>query len=174
MRMIKTQPNLSRRALATFIDFIIYFSIWIAYITYFGEPNGSGGQKVSGLKALPPMVFWFLYFPGMETIKGQTIGHMIMGLKVVTPLGYSISFGQAFKRRLMDLIDLFSFFGLVAIITIKNTDSNQRVGDIWAKTIVVGGESVRCQHCFESLTLSPDESISGSFECPICKTTNEN
>ena len=29
------------------------------------------------------------------------------------------------------------FFGLVGIITIKNTDKNQRVGDLWAKTIVV-------------------------------------
>jgi uncharacterized RDD family membrane protein YckC len=29
------------------------------------------------------------------------------------------------------------FFGLIAILTIKNTEKNQRLGDLWAKTVVV-------------------------------------
>ena len=43
---------------------------------------------------------------------------------------------QSFKRHLLDPIDM-SMFGLIAIIIIKNTNYNQRLGDLWAKTIVV-------------------------------------
>ena len=28
-------------------------------------------------------------------------------------------------------------FGLIGVITIKNTEKHQRLGDLWAKTIVV-------------------------------------
>ena len=37
------------------------------------------------------------------------------------------------------MIDFF-FFGIVAFITIKNTPDHQRLGDLLAKTIVIGGE----------------------------------
>jgi len=157
MSKIQTQPNISKRATATLVDFFIYLPIWIAYVVYFGEANEDGGYSVSGIKGLPLLAFWFLYFPGMEFFKGQTFGHMIAGLEVVTITGNSISFGQAFKRRLLDIIDLFPFFGLVAYITVKNTDRNQRVGDIWAKTIVVGRETKNCNNCLEVLTLTPEE-----------------
>lgn len=144
------------------------------YVMYFGEPNDEGGYSVSGIKGLPLLAFWFLYFPGMEATRGQTIGHMITGLKVVTLSGNSVSFGQAFKRRLLDAIDIFATFGLVAFITVKNSERNQRVGDIWAKTIVVGGETVYCNNCNQQLTLTAEDTIKGTFECPECGTKNEN
>ena len=40
------------------------------------------------------------------------------------------------KRHLLDPIDLL-FYGIPAIITIKNTEKHQRLGDLWAKTIVI-------------------------------------
>ncbi len=46
------------------------------------------------------------------------------------------TFGQSFKRHLLDPIDMF-FFGLIGILTIKNSVKNQRLGDMWAKTIVM-------------------------------------
>jgi uncharacterized RDD family membrane protein YckC len=147
--MIRTQPNISKRTTATIIDFIIYLPIWIGYVYYFGEANDEGGYSVSGIKGLPLLAFWAFYFPGMEAIRGQTIGHIITDLKVVSLTGKRNSFLQAFKKRLLDAIDIFATFGLVAYITVKNSDRNQRVGDIWAKTIVVGGESVNCKHCGE-------------------------
>lgn len=36
----------------------------------------------------------------------------------------------------MDPVDMFAF-GLVAIVTISNTERKQRVGDIWARTVIV-------------------------------------
>ena len=38
--------------------------------------------------------------------------------------------------RSLDPIDIL-IYGIPAIIAIKNSDKNQRIGDMWAKTIVV-------------------------------------
>ena len=81
---------------------------------------------------------------GFEQWFGATIGNLLVGLKPISILKNKyilinenkLTFGQSFKRHLLDPIDMF-FFGLVGIVTIKNSDKNQRVGDIWAHTIVV-------------------------------------
>jgi hypothetical protein len=38
-------------------------------------------------------------------------------------------------------------FGLIGIMTIKNTDRNQRLGDIWAKTVVMEIENKK--NCYQ-------------------------
>lgn len=50
-----------------------------------------------------------------------------------------LSIGQSIRRHLLDVVDMFPL-GLIAIITIKNSDRNQRLGDILAETIVIGNQ----------------------------------
>tara|TARA_R110002012_G_scaffold13845_13_gene58520 strand:+ start:4677 stop:5114 length:438 start_codon:yes stop_codon:yes gene_type:complete len=142
------------------------------YVYSFGTLNNEGEYTVDGWPGFILLLTWFLYFPIAETINGQTLGRRIMQLKVVTLNGYSISFGQAFKRRILDYFEIIMTFGLVAYVTSRNSERNQRVGDIWARTIVVGDESAICQHCNSKLTLTPDETISGHFTCPQCGKEN--
>ncbi len=172
MKTIQTQANIGKRAFATIIDYTIYLTFWSFYVYQLGAPNETGGYSVTGWPAFFLFITWFLYFPLVESIKGQTIGHMIMQLQVVSLNGSLISFGQALKRRILDGVELFATFGLIALITIKNSERHQRVGDLWAKTIVVGGESVTCKYCFAKLTLTPQDTISGSFDCPECGKKN--
>ncbi|WP_394335734.1 RDD family protein [Flavobacterium cyanobacteriorum] len=54
------------------------------------------------------------------------------------------TFFQSLKRHVLDPVDMFPF-GLIAIITIKNTDKHQRLGDLWAKTIVVKNDTLSIQ-----------------------------
>ena len=73
-----------------------------------------------------------------EQVFGRTIGNGVVGLK---PLSIENRPGkphvfQSLKRHLLDPVDML-FFGIIAIIVIKNTAKNQRIGDLWAKTIVV-------------------------------------
>ncbi|WP_456461529.1 RDD family protein [Reichenbachiella sp.] len=173
MRRISTKPNIKNRIIATLIDYSIYLTFWGLYITNFGDPSSEGGYQVSGAKSLPLSVVWFIYFPLVESIRGQTLGHYIAGIKVVDVSGIPITILQSIKRRIIDPFDLVPFFGLIAYITIKNTDKNQRVGDIFAKTIVIGGESVNCQHCREKLTLSPEDTLAGIYNCPSCNNENK-
>ena len=80
---------------------------------------------------------------GLESGLGATIGNSLVGLKAIPKNGTNrkLTFSESFKRHLLDPIDMF-FFGLVAIITIKNTEMNQRIGDLGAKTIVVSIKSL--------------------------------
>ena len=171
MRKISTQPNIARRVTATVVDYGIYLTFWFWYVYQFGTPNDEGGYSVNGWPGFLLFLTWFIYFPLIESFKGQTIGHMIVQLRVVTLNGNSITFGQSLKRRLVDCLELFATFGLVAFLTVKNSERHQRVGDLWAKTLVVGGESVNCN---QQLTLTAEDTIKGTFECPECGTKNEN
>jgi uncharacterized RDD family membrane protein YckC len=174
MRKIRTQPNIARRVTATIVDYGIYMTFWVWWLYQFGTPDAEGGYSVNGWPGFILFLSWFIYFPLIESLKGQTIGHMITQLRVVTLNGNPISFGQSLKRRIVDCLELFGTFGLVAFITVKNSEQNQRVGDIWAKTIVVGGENTTCINCNEKLTLTEEDTIKGTFECPECGTKNEN
>lgn len=135
---IKTEPNLGGRILAGLIDYLIIYGVVFAYIYSFGEPDPDGGYSISGLPALIPVIFWAFMTIGLEQLFGTTIGNSMVGLKPVSINGVSheLSFGQSIIRHLFDPIDMF-FFGLVGILTIQNSEKNQRVGDIIAKTIVI-------------------------------------
>lgn len=131
------ESNTGKRILATIIDYTLIMCFTIIYIYQFGEPNDEGGYGVSGIKAMPPVLFWFLYIPFSEWKTGTTLGHWTVGLKIVSENGQTLTLGQSLKRRISDLIDISWCFGLVAFIVVKSTEKKQRVGDIIAKTLVV-------------------------------------
>ena len=120
------------------IDYLIIFAFFFVYVLTFGEPNAEGGKTVTGLPALVPMVFWFCWLILPEIVWGTTLGHYINGLKIISTEGEKPSFSQAVRRRFCDAVEISWCFGLVAFILIKNTQHHQRLGDIWAKTLVVG------------------------------------
>ncbi len=144
---LKTEPNIGNRILAGIVDYIIIYGFTFFLIFTIGEPNDEGGYSLNGLPGLIPILFWGIMTVGLEQWFGATLGNLLVGLKPVSirksndnstfsGTDENLTFGQSFKRHLIDPIDMF-FFGLIGIITIKNTDKNQRLGDIWAKTIVV-------------------------------------
>ena len=101
-----------------------------------GHDNDEGGKTVSGLFTLPIPIFWVIYFVFIEAHYGATLGHQGLYLEVFTVERKEISFRQALKRHLLDPID-FLFFGIPAFIAIKNSNNHQRLGDMWANTIVI-------------------------------------
>ena len=132
----KFKTNLKKRIFATILDYGLYLLAFYVYLMFFGHENDEGGQTVSGLLALPIFIAWFVYFVVIEAFYGATLGHQGFNLKVLTLKRKDIEFTQALKRHLLDPIDIF-FYGIPAIIAIKNSDRHQRIGDMWAKTIVV-------------------------------------
>lgn len=138
MKEIRTIPNLKKRFLSALIDYSIVIGFFYAYVLTFGVETTDGGRVVTGFPALIPIVFWFIYIVLLEVFYGATIGNSILGLKAVSLINHNgeLSFSQSIKRHLMDPIDMFPF-GLIGIITITSTKKNQRLGDLWAKTVVV-------------------------------------
>jgi len=136
-----TKPNLTKRALAGLIDYGLMFS-YIGLMMYlFGEPNGEGGYSTSGFPAFSIFIVWFILMIFTEQFVGATIGNTLLKLEAVPINDFkgSLTFGQSVKRHLLDMLDLWPF-GLLGLILIKNTQYNQRLGDLWAKTIVIDKE----------------------------------
>ena len=131
------ESNSSRRITATLIDYmaIMAFSAW--YIMTVGKRDEEGVWVVNGLPALVPILFWFAWMIVIESVAGRTLGHEITGLKVVSMDGNKINFSQALRRRICDAVEITWCLGLIAFILVKSTKYNQRLGDIWAKCLVV-------------------------------------
>jgi uncharacterized RDD family membrane protein YckC len=128
---------IGRRIAASVIDYIVIFLLTILYIFNFGTPNEAGGYTVKGISALFPVFFWVIYLVVPEWYAGGTLGHKLVNLKVVPIRGEKISLIQVFKRRISDGLEIVWCLGLIAYMLVKNTPLNQRLGDLWAKTIVV-------------------------------------
>ena len=130
------KASLGKRFIASFIDYLAIGCFFMMYTYKFGVPNEDGGYTVSGLKVFVPLIFWFIYLVIIETLINATLGHFILGMKVVKIDNSRIDFTKALKRHLVDPIDFF-LLGIPAMICINNTALNQRIGDLWAKTIVI-------------------------------------
>lgn len=135
---LKTKPNLGKRFAAGLIDYGLIVSYFFLMIYVFGESNEEGGYTVNGWPGISIIVVWFILTIGLEQLTGSTLGNKSQRLKVVpkTDPRKSLTFSQSLKRHLVDMIDLWPI-GLIGILTIKNTEYNQRLGDLWAKTIVI-------------------------------------
>ena len=136
MNTVKYKTNLKKRIFATLIDYGVYAIITFVYIIYFGSDSNESSKSVSGVLTLPLLVVWFVYFVVIESKYKATLGHQAFDLKVITADRKEINFINAFKRHLVDPID-FLFYGIPAIIAIKNTEKHQRLGDLWSKTVIV-------------------------------------
>jgi uncharacterized RDD family membrane protein YckC len=136
IRRVEPKRYIGLRILATLIDYGIYFILLYIYVSAFGDAKSEGGSEVTGWPVLLVPTFWFVYFVVLEAFNGATPGHDICKLTVLKTNAEKLTLGDAFKRRIIDLIDIF-FYGIPALICICNTPKFQRLGDLFAGTVVV-------------------------------------
>ena len=80
---------------------------------------------------------FFIYAGVMTAYRAQTIGKMVMGLKVVKEDGLPLTQNEAFTRS-GEFILWGATFGIVALLAfIWVADKGQRLGDQWAHTYVI-------------------------------------
>src|SRR5215208_7810839 len=84
----------------------------------------------------------FLYLAVLQGIKGWTLGKLALGIRTVDGNGKTgPGVAKGTIRWLLWVIDGF-FFYVVTLVTALVSDKNQRVGDMVAKTYVVGQKDV--------------------------------
>lgn len=129
-----------KRIFATIVDYSLFTLAFFVYALYFGEET-IDGYTVTGIMVFPIIIFWFCYFVVIEGFYQATLGHQLFNITVRQENKNSIDIGHSFKRRILDIIDL-SMLGIPALIAISNNNKRQRLGDMYAKTIVVEDEYI--------------------------------
>ena len=128
---------------AAIIDIIILAVFFGIMAAAFGDSDASSGDdgasfnlSLSGFPALVSFAVGFCYYWLLEATRGQTVGKMIVGLRVVRADGTPLSYGPAALRTVLRIVDGM-FFYLVAFIVVLSSQRGQRIGDMAAGTLVV-------------------------------------
>ncbi|VXC36949.1 conserved hypothetical protein [Flavobacterium sp. 9AF] len=131
---------IGKKIVAALIDYSIIVIIDFYLIFALGEPVAGEPEsyELNDFPALITILPWFIFTICFEYFLGSTLGNGIMGLKPVAQDNQTIkiTFIQSLQRHLLDPIDM-SFLGLVGYLVMKSNSKGQRLGDIWAKTIVI-------------------------------------
>jgi uncharacterized RDD family membrane protein YckC len=93
-----------------------------------------------GALILIDVITAFLYFTLLEGRNGQTVGKMIVKIKVAKKADYSpITYGEAAVRTILRIIDLIPFIApyLLGAVLIWASEYKQRLGDRVANTVVI-------------------------------------
>lgn len=148
--------RLSHRFIAHLIDLFIIGFLWFfcfaALLFIFGllyaEQLAEISADVGNMGELPVLVLFILliailifslifhtYFVTMEFQSGQTIGKKMMRIKVVSEDGSPITRRQAVYRDFVKVY--FELTLTIPLLYIFFDKNHQRLGDKWAKTIVI-------------------------------------
>ncbi len=131
---------IGRRVLATVVDLVLFSLLSFALSSMAGTASGGGGSvslSLEGGWALLFFVLVFGYYVVMEGRWGQTVGKMLLGIKVVRAgTDEAPGLGKAAVRTLLRFVDGL-FFYLVAFVAAVASANNRRLGDMAAGTLVV-------------------------------------
>jgi uncharacterized RDD family membrane protein YckC len=130
-----------RRILATIVDGLIFGGLYAVMVILFGSVATVGSANWNGsMPALPTVLYGLiivLYYILLEGYLGQTVGKMLLGIKVVREDNGEVpGLAGATIRTLLRIVDGISSY-LVAFITVLISGKNQRFGDMAAHTLVV-------------------------------------
>ena len=123
-----------RRILAILVDGVVLGIPFWLISSLFGTTSASNSGSATTLISV---VIFLLYYILMEGYLGQTIGKMLLGIKVVREDTDKVpGLGAATIRTLLRIIDgLFGY--LVGFIAVMASAKRQRLGDMAAHTLVV-------------------------------------
>lgn len=149
--------GVGRRFVALLIDGLITGLAWVPFAET-SSVDGTYSIRWDGVDFLIPLLLTLAYFVLLEGAFGATVGKLVLGIRVRSLDGTRIGFGAAAIRNLARVVDAFPYVipYLVGAIAVSRSETDQRLGDRWAKTVVVllGTES----HGASEITMpaSPD------------------
>lgn len=130
--------GLGRRFVAWLIDVLITGLAWVPFAEV---ESGEGFYSISwqGWDVAVPALIAFAYLVVLEGVAGATIGKVVVGIRVRGLDGSRIGLGAAAIRNLARAVDAFPYVipYLVGAISVSRSETKQRLGDRWAKTVVV-------------------------------------
>lgn len=128
-----------QRMLASLIDvfaFLIYFVLVGAIFNLSMFDAGISTQAF--VDVLVFRIPWFFYSPIIEYLtRGQSLGKVTMGIRVVKVNGDNAGLREYFTRWIFRVVDIWFGFGFLAMIFASTSQKGQRLGDTMANTVVI-------------------------------------
>ena len=133
-----TYIGLGRRFVAWVVDGLITGLAWLPFAET-SSVDGTYSIRWDGIDFLIPLLITLAYFVLLEGAFGATVGKVVLGIRVRALDGTRIGFGATAIRNLARVVDGFPYLipYLVGAIAVSRSDIDQRLGDRWAKTVVV-------------------------------------
>ncbi len=131
--------SLGLRVLSALIDFAIVGAANYLLFNFVMLASTQFDNALTQGLAIIGMVGACIGYPvAMETLtKGRTVGKLALGLRTVRDDAGPITFRHALTRGLMGFIELYSFWGIPALIAAAINSRSKRIGDVAAGTYVV-------------------------------------
>lgn len=136
-----TAASLGERILAYFIDLIIIgiylYGAFFLFFKIFGlsSIDDAWSQRaLSMMISLPAMLYTLLSEIYMN---GQTLGKRVLKIQVVKIDGYQVSFLDFFMRWLFRVVEVYTFLGTGAILSVAISKKSQRIGGMASGTAVI-------------------------------------
>ncbi|MHC5310796.1 RDD family protein [Myroides sp. LJL116] len=126
--------SLGKRIFAFFLDllfmvlyFLLIFILWTNLFRNYTISDNFMTMAIGVIIFLPIIMYSFIF---ELLLQGCTPGKKVLGLRVIKIDGSQASASDYFIRWVMRLIDIWSFSGIIGILSIVFSSKNQRLGDI--------------------------------------------
>jgi uncharacterized RDD family membrane protein YckC len=129
--------SIGKRACAILVDWVVlvaYVRTAFYLVDAFYSVFPRGALLTVLIVLLLPAIFYHFLFESI--FGGQTLGKMLLKIKVTNIDGTPTRIGGFFLRWLLMSVDLW-VYGIVGVIAIANSKYSQRLGDMAAGTVVV-------------------------------------
>lgn len=143
----RQEDVLGRRIGAALIDLALLVAVFAVLAATIGESTVDGSEvsfELTGAEAALYLALVLLYYFALEVAIGQTVGKLLLGVRVVRTDGSRPSVAAIAARTLLRVVDWLPFLYLVGFIaTLATGGRRQRLGDLAAKTGVAQALPVR-------------------------------
>ena len=125
------------------IQFVSLFVVHVIFLVVNQEFLRTGGwfyelRLVQGMYFIAMFVVVFGYYSFFELYRnGQTPGKKAHGLRVVSLSGQRVGLFSSLLRNFLRIADFMPFMFLAGVFTTLITDRHQRIGDLFAGTVVI-------------------------------------
>lgn len=127
--------DIGDRIAAFFIDLLVQIGYLILVFLFIDEFQIEPWSSAWGIIIFLPVALYSII--SEVAFSGQTIGKKARNTRVIRFDGSAPSLGDYFIRWLLRVLDIYTLYGAIAVLTISINKRGQRLGDLAAGTTVI-------------------------------------